>query len=66
MDTLRNIYPNILRLDFENSRLKQQENTEMEIENETELELFEQFFQKQNQVELTSEQKEWIAKYLVK
>lgn len=66
LDTLRNIYPNILRLDFENSRLKQQENTEMEIENETELELFEQFFQKQNQVELTSEQKEWIAKYLVK
>lgn len=66
LDTLRNIYPNILRLDFENSRLEQQENTEMEIENETELELFEQFFQKQNQVELTSEQKEWIAKYLVK
>ncbi len=66
LDTLRNIYPNILRLDFDNSRLKQQndDDIEMEIENKTDLELFEQFFQKQNQIELTLEQKEYIKKYL--
>lgn len=66
LDTLRNIYPNILRLDFENARLKQQDDNdiEAEIENKTDLELFEQFFQKQNQIELTPEQKEYMKRYL--
>lgn len=66
LDTLRSIYPNILRLDFENSRTKQNytQDTVEEIEKKTEMELFEQFFQRQNQTEMTEEQRDYIRNYL--
>ncbi len=64
LDTLRNIYPNILRLDFENLKMRQERDMEEEIEKKTELELFEQFFQKQNQMEMTEEQRNYVKNYL--
>lgn len=66
LDTLRHIYPNLLRLDFENARMQEQkkEIEEIQIEKKTDLELFEQFFQKQNQIEMTEKQRQYIQNYL--
>ena len=62
---LRQVYPNILRLDFDNSRTKTNEFVSMSAEKVKEksaLELFEEFYKKQNNVELSEEQKMLIDK----
>lgn len=62
---LRQVYPNILRLDFDNSRTKMNESVSMSAEKVKEKsaqELFEEFYKKQNNVELSEEQKMLIDK----
>lgn len=66
LEEIRSVYPNLLRLDFENSRTKAQEwmgETE-EIEKKDPLALFADFFERQNGREMDEEQTEWVRKIL--
>ena len=57
---LRQVYPNIMRIDFENSRSKQDINSKSaasgDVARKSPLELFEEFYAKQNNVEMTENQ----------
>jgi exonuclease SbcD len=56
---LREVYPNIMRLDFENRSMEQsQDEPELRLDEKTPQELFEEFFLLQNGREMTDEQKE--------
>ncbi|MDF2541363.1 MAG: nuclease SbcCD, subunit [Herbinix sp.] len=62
---LRSIYPNIMRLDFANSKSAWNENTKLaaqEVERKTPLELFEEFYINQNNVPISQKQKGIISK----
>ncbi len=62
MQKLRTVYPNLLRLSYENERTRfDQDITGFpERENKTELALFEEFYQLQNNQSMTPEQREYI------
>ena len=61
---LRRIYPNILKLEIKNSKavlsLEEQEQNLEKVKNKTELELFNEFYKMQNNVDLDKESKEII------
>jgi len=64
---LRSVYPNIMRLDFENSKSVYQESLKLAaeaVEQKTPLELFEEFFQGQNNIPLSERQREIMVKLL--
>lgn len=62
MGMLRTIYPNIMRLDYDNARTR--ENREItgteDIERKTPFELFEEFYEKQNNQKMKEEQKKFV------
>ena len=66
LDEIRKIYPNILRLEFDNTRTK----NDMEIENLEEIEkkdaftLFSEFFERQNERAMDEEQRKWVRAIL--
>ena len=63
---IRSIYPNVLKLEIQNSKTTleiQQENLK-EVKNKSEIELFNEFYKFQNNVELNDEQKEYIEKII--
>lgn len=66
LETLRKIYPNILRMDFENSRTKKEAELEFEadIEEKDDLELFEEFYSMQNGRKLSQEQETLVKELL--
>jgi len=57
---LRQVYPNIMRIDFENSRSRQELNSNSaasgDVARKSPLELFEEFYAKQNNIGMTEEQ----------
>jgi exonuclease SbcD len=61
---LRQVYPNIMRIDFENSRCKQDINSKSaasgDVARKSPLELFEEFYAKQNNLEMTEDQRHII------
>lgn len=60
---LRKKFPNILKLDFENSRTKLDDNILLKMNDisiKTSFELFEEFFQKQNNIEMNNEQRKIV------
>ena len=63
---LRTIYPNILKLDYDNTRTRT--STEVaaaeEMERKSELELFEEFFLSQNGQEMSEEQRAFAGDLL--
>ncbi len=64
---LRSVYPNIMRLDFENSKSVYQESLKLAaeaVEQKTPLELFEEFFRNQNNIPLSEGQREIMVKLL--
>ena len=64
---LRSVYPNIMRLDFENSKSVYQENLKLAaeaVEQKSPLELFEEFFMNQNNNPLSEQQREFMMKLL--
>lgn len=66
---LRTVYPNIMKLDFENSRSKLNENAKTsasDVQKKNPLELFEEFYLSQNNVELEQEQREILQELLEK
>lgn len=64
---LRSVYPNIMRLDFENSKSVYQENLKLAaeaVEQKSPMELFEEFFMSQNNNPLSEPQKAVMMKLL--
>ncbi len=64
---LRSVYPNIMKLEFENSMSKVNENAKTsasDVQKKNPMELFEEFFVSQNNVELKPEQKEIMRRVL--
>ncbi len=58
--TLRNVYPHVLRLDFDNQRTRIQDDISLSAEKVQDMsmfDLFSEFYEKQNNVPLTEEQK---------
>ncbi len=58
---LRVIYPNLMKLSYDNKRTQQQQvvtNAE-DVEKKSPIELFEEFYEKQNNVEMSDEQREF-------
>ena len=57
---LRQVYPNMMRIDFENSRNRQDLNSKSaasgDVARKSPLELFEEFYAKQNNLEMTEDQ----------
>jgi len=56
---LRSVYPNIMRLEFENSKTKWNAEAKLAAENveqKSAMELFEEFYEKQNNVKMTEKQ----------
>lgn len=64
---LRGVYPNVLKLEYQNRRtiLSSDENCKNEIKGKSPIELFEDFYLKQNNIELDSE-REKIIKSVIK
>ena len=67
---LRQVYPNMMRIDFENCRSKQDINSKTaasgDVAQKSSLELFEEFYAKQNNLEMTQEQSLIIQEVLEK
>lgn len=58
---LRQVYPNVMRIDFENSRSREGTDSKSsasgDVARKSPLELFEEFYVKQNDIEMTAEQR---------
>ena len=63
---LRIIYPNLMKLTYDNSKTKLNQNFsgEIEVENKSPIQLFGDFFKIQNNSEMTKEQKDFITKII--
>lgn len=65
---LRQVYPNMMRIDFENSRSRQDINSNSaasgDVARKSPLELFEEFYAKQNNLEMTEDQRHVIQDVL--
>lgn len=55
---LRDVYPNVMRLDFDAEGRQMQESETVTLEEKSPMELFAEFFQRQNGFELSEEQRE--------
>ena len=62
MELLRTIYPNIMKLDYDNKRTRENQviNGVSEIENKSKQELFEEFFELQNNQKMSDKQRKII------
>lgn len=60
---LKEVYPNLLRLDFDNSRTRAVQEAQIveNIEKKSILELFEEFYENRTEVKLTSEEKQIVT-----
>lgn len=63
MQKLRVIYPNAMRLEYDNKRTRESRQVEeaAEVEAKTELELFQEFYELQNNQPMTPEQEAVVA-----
>lgn len=64
---MREVYPNVMRLEFKNSRTDRASDYSLEakeVENKTNLQLFEEFFEKQNNRSMSEEERNIISMYL--
>ena len=59
---LRVVYPNLMKLSYDNARTKGQQviTQAAEIETKTPIELFDEFYEKQNNQTMTDEQREFV------
>lgn len=63
---LRTIYPNLMRLTYDNSRTRQDQTLEAakELEQKSELELFEEFYELQNNQPMSGEQRAFVRELI--
>ncbi len=66
MQKLRVVYPNLMQLTYDNLRTRNQERiiVDEEIEQKSEMELFEDFYRLQNNRELSDEQKNFVTELM--
>ncbi len=66
MQKLRTVYPNLMRVAYDNSRTRQDSAVEAaeQVERKSELELFGEFFQLQNNQPMTGEQESFMEKLI--
>ena len=66
MARLRTVYPNIMKLDYDNTRTRNSGWTEVsgEVERKSEIELFDEFFEKQNGRAMSEEQRAFSEQLL--
>ncbi len=66
MQRLRSVYPNLMRLEYDNLRTRGQSdvNDVCDVDMKSELELFEEFFEMQNNQAMSKEQKEFSKKLI--
>lgn len=65
---LRVIYPNLMKVDYDNTRTRQNQEIlgAAEVEQKSPLELFQQFYQLQNNQEMSEEQNEFVKELMEK
>lgn len=65
-EKLRNIYPHLMRLDYDNRRTRENQQIGQvdDIENKTPLELFQDFYEQQNNQQMSEEQSAFAAKLI--
>ncbi len=63
MAKLRVIYPNLMKIKYENKRTSQQRDVTdaQDVEKKSPIELFEEFYEKQNNAEMSQEQKKFVT-----
>lgn len=63
---LRIIYPNLMRLEYDNKRTRENQRVEIvkDMEQKSELELFEEFYQLQNNQEMNIQQKNFVKQII--
>ncbi|MBQ3684511.1 MAG: exonuclease SbcCD subunit D, partial [Methanomicrobium sp.] len=61
---LRNRYPNLMKLSYDNARTREQRDVDgaVDVENKTPIELFEEFYEKQNNAPMSKEQRDFVIK----
>lgn len=66
LQRLRTVYPNLMRLVYDNNRTRQERNVEAaeEIEQKSELELFQEFYELQNNQPMSAEQNQFVEKMI--
>ena len=59
---LRVIYPNLMKISYDNARTREQRDVDgaVDVENRTPLELFEEFYEKQNNAPMSKEQRDFV------
>lgn len=68
MGKLRVIYPNLMKLDYDNTRTRSSQSAGLaeDVESKSHLELFSEFYQKQNNKEMSHEQLSFVAELIEK
>lgn len=68
MQKLRVIYPNLMRLEYDNRRTREEKRLEIvpDAEQKSELELFEEFYERQNNQPMSKEQQAYAANLIRK
>lgn len=66
LQRLRTVYPNLMRLVYDNNRTRQEQNVEAaeKIEQKSELELFQEFYELQNNQPMSTEQEEFVKQII--
>ena len=66
MSDLRRIYPNIMKLTYDNTRTREDRNLEinMEVEQKSPMELFKEFYEIQNNQSLSEDQREFMEEII--
>ncbi|MBQ4415788.1 MAG: exonuclease SbcCD subunit D [Methanomicrobium sp.] len=61
---LRNRYPNLMKLSYDNARTREQRDVDgaVDVEKKTPLELFEEFYEMQNNAPMSKEQRDFVIK----
>ena len=68
LNKLRVLYPNLMKLDYDNTRTRQNGTLQIDdsIKNKSPLEIFEEFYKMQNGTEISTEQKKLITDLITK
>ena len=66
MSDLRRVYPNIMKLSYDNTRTREDRNLELnrDVEKKSPIDLFKEFYENQNNQSLTDEQREFMEELI--
>ena len=66
MSDLRRVYPNIMKLSYDNTRTREDRSLELnrDVEKKSPIDLFKEFYENQNNQSLTDEQREFMEELI--